>query len=327
MLAERLAGAARAAPVVGTSTSRLGWPRRRAANNVDRRGRVLHRHLRHPAQGQRLGARSPLDRREDLATALAGRQRLARPAGRHCDRAGLPEPARRPRGRRHGHRPQGCRRLRGRRHRHQPFRVNTRATAVAGYLQSYCDSSRGPVTARSCPSPSPVTPSPVTEANTSSPRLQSVDREHRPPCHCARRTRATSAGSTATPPGGGAGELVCSIVNPDNPSITLPTWHERPVHRQRQRRWRLRRRRDGHQLQRCRGGDAKYNGQVILIPQFDLTCRVRITIPIRTATKPAVVTAPNYGCPNAPGGGSGQNIWYRMPSFAFFELCSLAGRL
>ncbi|HYL40843.1 MAG TPA: hypothetical protein VET90_06005, partial [Candidatus Binatus sp.] len=27
------------------------------------------------------------------------------------------------------------------------------------------------------------------------------------------------------------------------------------------------------------------------------------------------------GCPNAVGGGSGQNLWYRMPSFAFFELC------
>ena len=33
-------------------------------------------------------------------------------------------------------------------------------------------------------------------------------------------------------------------------------------------------------------------------------------------------TEPYYGCPNLPGGGSGQNIWYRIPSFAYLDLCS-----
>jgi hypothetical protein len=65
----------------------------------------------------------------------------------------------------------------------------------------------------------------------------------------------------------------------------------------------------------------KYNGQVVLIPQFDLTCRTKNNDPDPVSTKPTIETPPNYGCPNAPGGGNGQNIWYRMPSFAFFRLC------
>jgi hypothetical protein len=62
------------------------------------------------------------------------------------------------------------------------------------------------------------------------------------------------------------------------------------------------------------------DGKIVLIPQFDLTCRTY-------NGDPDPVTYPGdtslwQGCPYPPGGGSGQNIWYRMPSFAYFQLCS-----
>jgi len=62
------------------------------------------------------------------------------------------------------------------------------------------------------------------------------------------------------------------------------------------------------------------DGKIVLIPQFDMTCRTY-------NGDPDPVTEPNdpdpwFGCPYAPGGGNGQNIWYRMPSFAYFQLCS-----
>jgi hypothetical protein len=59
---------------------------------------------------------------------------------------------------------------------------------------------------------------------------------------------------------------------------------------------------------------------VVLVPEFDLTCGPP-SGDSPDSTEPAVITAPNYGCPAGDLGGSGSNIWYRMPSFAFFELC------
>ena len=59
----------------------------------------------------------------------------------------------------------------------------------------------------------------------------------------------------------------------------------------------------------------------MLIPQFDLTCGTKNSDPDPDSSQPAIVTAPNYGCPAGDLGGNGQNNWYRMPSFAFFELC------
>ena len=66
-----------------------------------------------------------------------------------------------------------------------------------------------------------------------------------------------------------------------------------------------------------------YEGTVVLAPQFDLTCNPGAN-GTPDSTKPAIVTAPNYGCPAGALGGNGQNQWYRMPSFAFIEMCSPA---
>ena len=69
-----------------------------------------------------------------------------------------------------------------------------------------------------------------------------------------------------------------------------------------------------------------YEGQTVLVPQFDLTCNPAHHGEPNSAV-PAVITAPNYGCPAGDLGGNGTNQWYRMPSFAFLQLCSptLAG--
>jgi hypothetical protein len=128
---------------------------------------------------------------------------------------------------------------------------------------------------------------------------------------------STSSGNVGwldwTPKSGGAGEVVCSILNADNPAIDLPSWQYVTA------------------AGNPNGGGGPcsmtiesairtYEGQTILVPQFDLTCNPgNNSDPV--STQPAIVTAPNYGCPAGSLGGNGSNMWYRMPSFAFFELC------
>lgn len=192
------------------------------------------------------------------------------------------------------------------------FRVNTRATAVAGYLQGYCDSSEGKYCAL-LPVAFPVNNISCNGNNrpidTGTPWL--FNNVYKIPL-CS-----NSPGNVGwldwTPPGGGTGEMVCSILTPDNPSIDLPSWQYVTA------------------TGNTNGGGGEcpmsveeairtYEGQTVLVPQFDLTCN-----PGQNAdpdsTDPAVITAPNYGCPAGALGGNGENQWYRFPSFAFLELC------
>jgi len=194
------------------------------------------------------------------------------------------------------------------------FTVNTRATAVAGYLQGYCDSSQGhycallpiaiPVNVMACDgSNSPVDNGVSWTWNT----VIKI-----PLC-------SNSPGNVGwldwTPPGGGAGEVVCSILHPDNPSIDLPSWQFVA------------------QTGNTNGGGGAcsmsvedavrtYDGQTVLVPQFDLTCGPKNSDPDPVSLPPAIVTPPNFGCPVAVGTANGNQLWYRMPSFAFFQLCS-----
>jgi hypothetical protein len=192
------------------------------------------------------------------------------------------------------------------------FRVNTRATAVAGYLQGYCDATEGhycalmplamPVNAISCDGQhNPV--------DTGSPWTFNIVYKV-PLC-------STSSGNVGwldwSPKSGGAGEVVCSILTADNPAIDLPSWQYVTA------------------AGNPNGGGGPcamsledairtWEGTTVLVPQFDLTCNPgNSTDPV--STQPAIVTAPNYGCPAGYLGGNGSNMWYRMPSFAFFELC------
>lgn len=200
------------------------------------------------------------------------------------------------------------------------FDVTTRATAVAGYLQGYCGADQGqwcavlpvtiPVNQVTCDGSNDVVPGTTAWPwNT----VLTV-----PLCK-------NSPGNVGwldwTPPGGGAKEIVCSIVNPDNPLITLPSWQWVPATGNTNGGGKCVDDDTGINYTGVEDAIRKYNGQVVLIPQFDLTCRTKNGDGDPISTKPTIENPPNYGCPNAPGGGNGQNIWYRMPSFAFFQLC------
>jgi hypothetical protein len=195
------------------------------------------------------------------------------------------------------------------------FRVNTRATAVSGYLQGYCDATEGKYCAL-LPVAFPV-------------NIMNCDGSNRPidtgvswTFNVVYKIPLCSNGPGNVgyldwdPPSGGTGEVVCSIKTADNPAIDLPSWQYVTA------------------TGNANGGGGAcddtieealrtFEGEVVLAPQFDLTCN-----PSHggdpDSSLPAVVTSPNYGCPAGDLGGSGTNQWYRMPSFAFLELCGPA---
>lgn len=187
------------------------------------------------------------------------------------------------------------------------LQVNTQATAAAGYLQESCAASAGnacgmlpiaiPVDIISCQSHNDVvdsgTPWPV-DGHT----ISVI-----PLC-------ANSPGNVGwldwSPPAGGTSELVDVITHPTNPAIPLPSWQYVTS------------------TGNVNSGNVEdairaYDGQIVLVPQFDLTCNAgNGNTP--DSTQPAINTSPSYGCPGDLG-GNGQNQWYRMPSFAHLQLC------
>ena len=192
------------------------------------------------------------------------------------------------------------------------FQVTTRATAVAGYLQGYCDASEGKYCAL-LPIAMPVNIITCDGSNrpidTGEPYQFNVVYKI-PLC-------SNSPGNVGyldwTPPNGGIGEVVCSILTADNPAIDLPSWQYVAG------------------TGNSSGGGGKcgmsieealrtYEGEIVLAPQFDLTCNPSHGNSVDN-TSPAVITAPNYGCPSGDLGGNGTNQWYRMPSFVFMQLC------
>lgn len=187
------------------------------------------------------------------------------------------------------------------------FSVSSRATAVSGYLQGYC-AAASDMACRLLPVTIPVNE--VTCNGQNKPVLTDEPWARYqvykiPLC-------GNGPGNVGwldwTPPGGGTSELVCSIVNPNNPTINLPSWQFVT------------------ETGNTNGGGGpcsasveealrRYDGQVVLIPQFDATCSA-------DPNQAQVSVAPNYGCPSGSLGGNGQNQWYRMPSFAYLQLCS-----
>jgi hypothetical protein len=194
------------------------------------------------------------------------------------------------------------------------FRVNTRATAVAGYLQSYCDASEGKYCAL-LPIAFPVNVMACNGSNKPADQgapwaFNTVYRI--PLCN----SQPGNVGYLDwDPPTGGIGDVVCSVITADNPSIDLPSWQYVAA------------------TGNANGGGGAcamtmeeairtYEGQTVLAPQFDLTCNPTPNPNAEPdSSEPAVITAPNYGCPPGDLGGNGSNQWYRMPSFAFLELC------
>jgi hypothetical protein len=195
------------------------------------------------------------------------------------------------------------------------FKVSTRATAVAGYLQGYCDASEGAYCAL-LPLTIPVDVITCNGNNTPIDNGQpwSFNVVYKFPL--CKNSPGNVGWLDWTPPNGGSSELVCSILTADNPAIDLPSWQY------------------VSSTGNVNGGGGTchmsveeairtYEGMVVLVPQFDLTCNPgNGNSP--DSSDPAINTAPNYGCPAGSLGGNGQNQWYRMPSFAFLELCGPA---
>ncbi len=185
--------------------------------------------------------------------------------------------------------------------------IGTRATAVSGWLQGVCDASQGnycavlpvavPVSIVSCDgSNNPI--------NTGS--AWTLNQVYKVPL--CQNGPGNVGWLDWTPPGGGTSELIDSILHPDNPAIKLASW----------------------QYVTSTGNvnspgvqDAlrTYDGDIVLIPQFDLTCNPGPGNE-PDSSSPAVDTPDNYGCPAGALGGNGTNQWYRMPSFAYFQLCA-----
>ena len=152
------------------------------------------------------------------------------------------------------------------------FTVTTRATAVAGYLQGVCGSSQGswcavlpvtiPVNTVTCDGSNDVVPRRPAGHGTSSTRSR-----------CAATTRATSAGSTGIRPPAARASSMCSIVNPDNPAITLPSWQYVAATGNTNGGGPCVDDDTGINYSGVEEAIRKYNGQIVLIPQFDMTCR------------------------------------------------------
>jgi hypothetical protein len=184
--------------------------------------------------------------------------------------------------------------------------IGTRATAVTGWLQGTCDASVGvycavlpvavPVNIVSCDgSNNPI--------NTGTP----WEWNHVYKVPLCQNGPGNVGWLDWVSPRGGTSELINSILHPDNPAINLPSWQYVTA--------------TGN-VNSSGVEDAlrTYDGQVVLIPQFDLTCNPGPgDAPDNSA--PAITTDPNYGCPAGALGGNGSNQWYRMPSFAYFQLC------
>jgi hypothetical protein len=192
------------------------------------------------------------------------------------------------------------------------FTVTTRATAVAGYLQGYCDASEGKYCAL-LPIAMPVN---IITCNGSNRPVDtgvswSFNVVYKIPL--CQNAPGNVGYLDWDPPAGGIGEVVCSVLTADNPAIDLPSWQYVTA------------------TGNSNGGGGAcaltveqalrtFEGKIVLSPQFDLTCNPpQQGVP--DSSEPAVITAPNYGCPAGSLGAAGSNLWYRMPSFAFMQLC------
>lgn len=184
--------------------------------------------------------------------------------------------------------------------------VGTRATAVTGYLQGQCDATLGNYCAV-LPVAFPVN---VVSCDGSNDPIDSGipwiwNQVYKVPL--CQNGPGNVGWLDWTPTGGGTPELVDSILTADNPAIDLPSWQFVTA--------------TGNvNAPDVEGAIRTYDGQIVLVPQFDLTCNPNPGNQPDNSSPP-IITPPNYGCPAGALGGNGANQWYRMPTFAFFQLC------
>jgi hypothetical protein len=105
-----------------------------------------------------------------------------------------------------------------------------------------------------------------------------------------------------TPTAGGTSELEDAITNPSNPQLRWPDWFYIT---------------STGNVNSSNIEDAinTYEGQVVMIPQFDLTCDTQ-------PSGPGV-----EDCPIANVGGNGSNQWYHLAGMSAFRLCTDDGTM
>ena len=188
--------------------------------------------------------------------------------------------------------------------------VDTQATAAAGYLQESCDATEGeacavlpvvfPVNITSCDgSNNPI--------DTGVPWTADATTVYKIPL--CQNGPGNVGWLDWTPTAGGTSELINSIQVSDNPAISLASWQYVTA------------------TGNVNSGGVQtalrtYDGQVVLVPQFDYTCNPG---PGNTPNQALVDDATqHFGCTSAAVnnlGGNGSNQWYRIPSFTHFRLC------
>lgn len=174
------------------------------------------------------------------------------------------------------------------------FDTTAPATAVAGYVQEICPASLGcavlpvaiPVNVVSCDGNGSLITSNVNYVK-NSPTPYVV-----PLC---KNDPGNVGWLDWTPPAGGTSELITAIGPPTtHPSILVPSW-------------RFVTSTGNVNSAGVETALRGYDGQVVLIPQFDGTCDIQPNDPASAA------------CPS--GQGNGQQNWYHLPQFAAFQLC------
>lgn len=186
------------------------------------------------------------------------------------------------------------------------FTATADATARTGYLSGTCEAEAGciilpitvPVTVLGCDGqndPAPVTDSDGDKILWSAPS----DPLTIPLC---KNGPGNVGWLDWTPTAGGTSELKDVILNPANPELRWPGWYyitstgninSLPVE----------------------NALNTYKGQVVLIPQFDLTCDTQPSGPGVT------------DCPIANVGGNGSNQWYHLAGMSTFKFCTNDGSM
>ncbi len=190
------------------------------------------------------------------------------------------------------------------------FSVNTQATAATGYLQQGCAASQGddcallpivfPVNIVSCDKSNNVVDSGI-------PWVADGVTVYKVPL-CS--NSPGNVGWIDWTGGNSKQQVLQSIITPNNPAIPLPSWQNVATP-------------GNPNMSAIQDAINAYDGQIVMIPEFDFTCDPG-SHGIPDSSNVSNPTA-NYGCLDATTndlGGNGTNQWYRIPSFAHFQLCS-----
>jgi Flp pilus assembly protein TadG len=189
------------------------------------------------------------------------------------------------------------------------FTATADATARSGWLTGTCEAEAGcavlpvtiPVTVLACDGSND--PAPVTDADGDKIlwTAPSANPLSLPLCKAGPGNVGwldwTPDGQTPGCPGTGKAELACILENPQNPGLRWPGWYYIP------------------ETGNPNNGPMQtaletYDGQVVLIPQFDLTCDTEPSGPGVT------------DCPPANVGGHGMQQWYHLAGMSSFHLCT-----